>query len=355
VILNETMMKKLVHIILLFVIAVNLAAQDDPVKIFIRGTGLNRNATRILEIGDQTIYKTGGRGLRLTIIDKSNISVLFDQTYDCYGVTSDSESLADKLNTIAKNQIGVLTSYDAWEGRVTDNLDNAFLRLGLTIAMGTQNGSSRRPYAAIFEGASEEEMTSKAIEVSYNRTSNMPFAEIRGFLIGGSFVASGSQSNALFYPQGDGVGVITDYRGFVGVGTTKPTTKLHVAGTITAKEIKVTAQTADFVFEEDYPLRDLNQIEEFIKEHKHLPDIPSAAEMEAVGLNLAEMNKLLLQKIEELTLYSIEQANDLSQKEEDISSLRKEAKIRDLKMKDNNEKMSELLKRIEQIESQLHQ
>jgi len=221
--------------------------------------------------------------------------------------------------------------------------------------MGTQNGSSRRPYAAIFEGASEEEMTSKAIEVSYNRTSNMPFAEIRGFLIGGSFVASGSQSNALFYPQGDGVGVITDYRGFVGVGTTKPTTKLHVAGTITAKEIKVTAQTADFVFEEDYPLRDLNQIEEFIKEHKHLPDIPSAAEMEAVGLNLAEMNKLLLQKIEELTLYSIEQANDLSQKEEDISSLRKEAKIRDLKMKDNNEKMSELLKRIEQIESQLHQ
>jgi len=107
VILNETMMKKLVHIILLFVIAVNLAAQDDPVKIFIRGTGLNRNATRILEIGDQTIYKTGGRGLRLTIIDKSNISVLFDQTYDCYGVTSDSESLADKLNTIAKNQIGV--------------------------------------------------------------------------------------------------------------------------------------------------------------------------------------------------------------------------------------------------------
>jgi len=355
VILNETMMKKLVHIILLFVIAINLAAQDDPVKIFIRGTGLNRNATRILEIGDQTIYKTGGRGLRLTIIDKSNISVLFDQTFDCYGVTSDSESLAEKLNTIAKNQIGVLTSYDAWEGRVTDNLDNAFLRLGLTIAMGTQNGSSRRPYAAIFEGASEEEMTSKAIEVSYNRTANMPYAEIRGFLIGGSFVASGSQSNALFYPQGDGVGVMTDYRGFVGVGTTQPTAKLHVAGTIRAEEIKVEAQTADFVFEEDYPLRDLKQIEEFIREHKHLPDIPSAAEMEAAGVNLAEMNKLLLQKIEELTLYSIEQANDLSQKEEDISSLRKEAKTRDLKMKENNEKMSELFKRIEKIESQLDQ
>ncbi len=128
------------------------------------------------------------------------------------------------------------------------------------------------------------------------------------------------------------------------------------AETIEAKEVKISsAPGADFVFSADYPLRGLDQVESFIKEHKHLPDIPSAAEMEASGVNLAEMNKLLLQKIEELTLYSIEQANDLRQKEEDFSSLQKEANIRDLKMKENNEKMSELLKRIEQIESQLHQ
>jgi hypothetical protein len=54
-----------------------------------------------------------------------------------------------------------------------------------------------------------------------------------------------------------------------------------------------------------YFLRDLNHVEKFIKEHKHLPDIPSAKEMEAAGVNLAEMNKLLLMKVEELTLYMI--------------------------------------------------
>lgn len=94
---------------------------------------------------------------------------------------------------------------------------------------------------------------------------------------------------------------------FIGIGTTSPKSELHVEGTILAREIKVEAQTADFVFEEDYYLRPLEEVESFILENKHLPEIPNAAQMEADGTNLAEMNKLLLMKIEELTLYMIEQ------------------------------------------------
>ncbi|WP_461639621.1 hypothetical protein [Labilibaculum euxinus] len=94
--------------------------------------------------------------------------------------------------------------------------------------------------------------------------------------------------------------------GNVGIGTTSPTAKLEVNGTIKATEIKVEAQTADFVFEEDYELKSLEEVEQFVQTNKHLPDIPSAKEMKENGVGLAEMNKLLLQKVEELTLYVIE-------------------------------------------------
>jgi hypothetical protein len=94
--------------------------------------------------------------------------------------------------------------------------------------------------------------------------------------------------------------------------------KLLVDGNIEAKEVKITsAPGADFVFEPDYQLRSLDEVESFILDNKHLPDIPSAAHMEAKGVDLAEMNKLLLMKIEELTLYAIE-------KEKEVQGLRLE-------------------------------
>ena len=83
---------------------------------------------------------------------------------------------------------------------------------------------------------------------------------------------------------------------------------LQLNGTLAANKITYTANgnTADFVFEDNYQLKDLSEVEAFIKTNKHLPEIPSAEEMEKAGVNLAEMNKLLLMKVEELTLYSIE-------------------------------------------------
>ncbi|WP_260440446.1 hypothetical protein [Elizabethkingia anophelis] len=81
-----------------------------------------------------------------------------------------------------------------------------------------------------------------------------------------------------------------------------------VEGKLEAKEIKVTTTpTADFVFEDSYQLPNLESVEKHIKEKKHLPEIASAAEMQKDGVNIGDFQIKLLQKIEELTLYSIEQ------------------------------------------------
>jgi hypothetical protein len=100
---------------------------------------------------------------------------------------------------------------------------------------------------------------------------------------------------------------------------------LSVGGTIKATEIKVEAQTADFVFEDNYHLKDLTDVEAFILTNKHLPEIPSAAEMEEAGVNLAEMNKLLLMKVEELTLYSIKLEKEVKKEREERRAMRGES------------------------------
>lgn len=107
--------------------------------------------------------------------------------------------------------------------------------------------------------------------------------------------------------------------GSVGIGTTTPTAKLAVNGNIIAKEIKIKTDISvpDYVFEETYDLPSLSSIKKYINEHKHLPEIPSAKDIEKDGLDLAEMNLLLLKKVEELTLHLIEkdrQVTDLERR-----------------------------------------
>jgi hypothetical protein len=95
--------------------------------------------------------------------------------------------------------------------------------------------------------------------------------------------------------------------GNVGIGTVAPGYKLDVAGTARAEEIIVQTSGADFVFEDDYDLRSLEELERYIQEHGHLPEIPSAEQMRAEGMQVGDMQTKLLQKIEELTLYIIAQ------------------------------------------------
>jgi hypothetical protein len=112
---------------------------------------------------------------------------------------------------------------------------------------------------------------------------------------------------------------VASYTGKVGIGTTATGNyELAVNGEIRAKEIKVEiANWPDYVFAKNYTLPTLEEVENHIQEKGHLKNIPSAAEVEANGIELGNMNKLLLEKIEELTLYIIQlkKENDLQQEQ----------------------------------------
>lgn len=98
----------------------------------------------------------------------------------------------------------------------------------------------------------------------------------------------------------------------VGIGTLDPQGyKLAVNGTIRAKEIKVDSDWADFVFKKDYKLPTLGEVKKHITEKGTLPGIPSESDVKANGVSLGEVNALLLQKIEELTLYVIKQQEEI--------------------------------------------
>ena len=96
--------------------------------------------------------------------------------------------------------------------------------------------------------------------------------------------------------------------------------RVMVGGTLSAKEIKVTTTGADYVFDDTYRLRPLMEVEQFIKDNRHLPEIPSAKVMQQDGMGVSEIVTKQLAKIEELTLYAIQ-----AQKERDLALVRADA------------------------------
>ncbi|WP_157676724.1 hypothetical protein [Chryseobacterium sp. T16E-39] len=90
--------------------------------------------------------------------------------------------------------------------------------------------------------------------------------------------------------------------------------KLSVDGDIIAKRCVIQIDKwADYVFANDYHLPDLNEVSSFITKNKHLPGVPSEAEIKEKGLDVEEMNKILMQKVEELTLYIIKLQKEVDQ------------------------------------------
>lgn len=103
--------------------------------------------------------------------------------------------------------------------------------------------------------------------------------------------------------------------GNVGIGTVNPLARLSVNGNILAKEIKIKTDIAvpDYVFDPNYQLPSLSSIEDYVKKHRHLPEIPSATDIQKDGVDLTAMNLALLKKVEELTLHLIAKEKEIEE------------------------------------------
>jgi hypothetical protein len=137
--------------------------------------------------------------------------------------------------------------------------------------------------------------------------------------------ASDSLGSLVFRTGGSGnARMIISPTGNIGIGTLITTNyKLTVEGAIAARKIRVTQSSgwADFVFEPGYKLVSLEETACFIKANKHLPDVPTASEVAKGGQDLGDMNRILLQKVEELTLHLIEINEKSKQQQEMINQL----------------------------------
>lgn len=252
----------------------------NSMPIFIGGAGYQNEDCKMM------VDKNGNIGIG-TIVPGTQFNIN-QGTYPSYGAS-------DKVLTISTTTVPVL-------------------ELARPIAGTTVGNKIGAIYFTNLQGQSDAHRQVAAIWAENGGGTQYPL------LTGGRLVfmtkasAAGLQSKMVFTEQGNlGIGT-EDTKGY----------KLAVAGTMIAERVKVKLQSSwpDYVFADDYKLPSLAEVGTYIKQNRHLPDMPAADEVAKEGLDVGEMNKLLLKKVEELTLYLLKQDEKIQQLTEEIKTLK---------------------------------
>jgi hypothetical protein len=155
-----------------------------------------------------------------------------------------------------------------------------------------------------------------------------------------------NSANLFINETGIGTRLTFAAGGNVGIGTTSPDQKLTVNGTIHAKSVVVDTNipVPDYVFNNDYNLPSLTEIKTYTDKNHHLPGVPAAAELEKNGINLGEMNMMLLKKVEELTLYLIEKDKKEKEQQKQIDLQKQRLDKNEIQLKELTSQINSLIK-----------
>jgi len=141
-----------------------------------------------------------------------------------------------------------------------------------------------------------------------------------------------------------------DNSGNVGIGTTTPREALSVNGNIRSKQVKVElANWPDYVFKPAYALPSLTKVKTYINKYQHLPDMPSEKQVTDEGLNLGEVEKGLTKKVEELTLYLIEQNKQIIQQNKQIVDQQKVNQSDKAQLRSQQEQINQLTQQLSTV------
>jgi len=309
-----------------------LGANNTGVCYGISNTATNNNtSSTTVTYGISTAVTSYNAGViygNATVVENYNTST----TLSTYGVLSEIRTNASNNNTVYGVYSKVTGGNKRWAGYFT----------GGDMYVSDNIGIGTTAPAAKLDVAADSENAIRIGKLGYRGNINVPlgalasqfnidftgYRDVNTNQVGARIAAlrfNGYVANSAliqktglaFYTNPSGYnGGTTDLQermritpeGNIGIGITNPTVKLDVAGVVRAHEVKVClSQGCDYVFEENYNLMSLSDLSTFVKTKKHLPEVAPAAVMESEGINVSEMNALLLKKVEELTLYIIQQ------------------------------------------------
>lgn len=286
--------------------------QNDPIShdnasIGYQALAGNNTGINNIAIGSRALANNYGGAYNIA----NGVEALFSNDNGSYNVAIGLSSLKYNVNGSYNVANGAMALYNNTSG--FNNIANGYFSLALNKK---GNNNIANGYQSLFSNDIGNNNVGHGYQTLYSNqlgSNNIALGYQAGYYETGNnklYIAADSNKTIIYGDMSTGQVLLGKKQpnGYVFKGTRT----LNVIGGVLADSMRVTlsGKWADYVFEENYKLRNLDELEGYIKENKHLPNIPSSQEVSQNGIDLAAMNAKLLEKIEELHLYVLQLKND---------------------------------------------